>query len=131
MRINNFFFISFLLLFFFLVLSCNSNQQQTPTNQADGVVPIERFNKEIATINNPQLIDVRTPKEFGAGHIDGAININYNGSNFEQSIGQLDKAQPVFIYCHSGGRSGKAYKKMKAMGFSTVYDLKGGYSGLK
>jgi len=127
MRIDTLFFTTLVLVF--IALSCNSNQQQAPTTeQTDGVVTIEIFNKEISKIMTPQLIDVRSPQEFGGGHIDGATNINFNGPNFEQSIEQLDKTQPVFVYCQSGGRSGKAYKKMKAMGFSNVYDLEGGYS---
>lgn len=128
MQLKYFPFYVFLLIFVFL--SCTSKQQPA-TTQADGVVSLDLFNKEIAKIDSPQLVDVRTPKEFGDGHLDGATNINFNAPNFEQSIGQLDKTQPVFIYCHSGGRSGKAYKKMKTMGFSTVYDLKGGYSGMQ
>jgi len=126
MQVNTFSFFVFLLILVFL--GCSSGQEQAATKTADGVVSIEMFNTEISKINTPQLIDVRTPQEFGGGYIDKATNINFNGPNFEQSIGQLDKNQPVFIYCHSGGRSGKAYKKMKAMGFAIVYDLEGGYS---
>jgi len=129
MEVRNFLFYTFLLVFVFL--ACRPNQQQATKTQGDGVISIETFNEAISKINSPQLIDVRTPKEYGGGHLDGATNINFNGSDFDQSIGQLDKAQPVFIYCQSGGRSGKAYKKLKTMGFTTVYDLKGGYGSLQ
>jgi rhodanese-related sulfurtransferase len=38
----------------------------------------------------------------------------------------MDKNIPVFVYCRSGGRSGKAAKKMKEKGFKSVYNLEGG-----
>lgn len=79
--------------------------------------------------NSPQLVivDVRTPEEYQAGHIEGALLINWNDPSFEQSIAKLDKSQPTVVYCAVGGRSGKAYSKLKQMGFQQVFDMKGGF----
>jgi rhodanese-related sulfurtransferase len=75
-----------------------------------------------------RLIDVRTPREFQAGHIKGAKNIDVmNPSSFDQQLGGMEKEAPVFVYCRSGQRSRNASKRMLKMGFSEVYDLKGGY----
>ena len=115
------------------VVSCSSNTQQGPATASttstikDGKTTIEAFKTAIAKVQKPQLVDVRTPKEYTQGHLEGALNINFNDPNFEQTIGQLNKSEPVFIYCQAGGRSGKAYQKMKKMGFSIVYDMEGGY----
>jgi len=114
------------------MLGCPSGTQQTSTSSTantikDGQTTIGAFKMALAKVDEAQLVDVRTPQEYTQGHLEGALNINFNDPTFEQSIGQLDKSQPVFIYCQSGGRSGRAYKKMKNMGFSTVYDMKGGY----
>jgi len=80
--------------------------------------------------NNVQLIDVRTSEEFNAGHIEGAINIDFkNEEVFYQSFQRLDKKNPVYVYCRSGNRSKKSADKLLEMGFSMVYDLKGGYIG--
>ena len=120
-------------LYFYLILSlifvaCSSDTKQTTNSQSDGKVSLVVFEQELKKNNSPQLIDVRTPEEFSKGHLEGAKNINFNAANFENQISQLDKNQSAFIYCHSGGRSGKAYKKMKAWGFTKVYDMEGGYS---
>lgn len=75
-----------------------------------------------------QLVDVRTPNEYNGGHIKNAINIDFfNQREFEKSFIKLDKEQPIYLYCRSGARSQKAARKLVDMGFSKIYDLKGGY----
>jgi len=74
-----------------------------------------------------QLIDVRTPKEYTDGHIKDAVNINFYDDNFITQMSKLDKGKEIYIYCRSGGRSGKAAKKLKEAGFTKVYDLQGGF----
>ncbi len=123
---NRTFYFYFILGLFFV--DCSSDTQKAPNLGVDGKVSLMTFDEELKKVNSPQLIDVRTPAEFAKGHLEGAKNMNFNAATFENEINQLDKSQPTFIYCHSGGRSGKAYKKMKAQGFTKVYDMKGGYS---
>lgn len=77
------------------------------------------------------VLDVRTPKEFEEGHIDGAVNINYFDKDFADQVGKLDKSKPVYVYCHSGGRSAKAMTIMKDKGFTSVYNLVGGFTAWK
>lgn len=83
--------------------------------------------------NTPNLLilDVRTPEEFAAGHIEGAQLVNWNDPGFEQRIAALDKSQPTLVYCAVGGRSGKAYSKLKQLGFLQVFDMKGGFDAWK
>lgn len=74
------------------------------------------------------LLDVRRPEEFEAGKIEGAQNINVlEPETFNTQIEKLDKSQPVYIYCRSGNRSGKAAQIMQDAGFTKIYDLEGGY----
>lgn len=73
-----------------------------------------------------QLIDVRTPREFNSGHIKGAKNIDFFSGNFISAFNKLNKAKAVYIYCRSGGRSRQASKRLVELGFSEIYDLKGG-----
>lgn len=119
----------FIALSFLLLADCSSDaqQQSSSTTTADGKVTITKFEQILGETTNAQLVDVRTPQEYDNGHLKSAVNINFNSPNFEQQIEQLNKSQPVFIYCQAGGRSGKAYKKMKAIGFAKVYDMAGGY----
>lgn len=75
------------------------------------------------------LLDVRTPAEFALGHLDGAINIDFENPNFTSEIQKLDKKKPYFLYCRSGNRSGQATAILKREGFEKVYDLQGGVVG--
>ncbi|SNY95303.1 rhodanese-like domain-containing protein [Flagellimonas pacifica] len=84
--------------------------------------------KKAITKGKIQLVDVRTAREFAAGHIKGACNIDYfNPSAFKADFAEMKKDKPVYLYCQSGNRSQKAAKKLVGMGFSMIYDLKGGY----
>jgi len=113
------------------LLSCQSSIEQSP-NQQSGIfkkINKKEFAKKLLEKKEKILIDVRTPEEFQLGTIQDARNINFYDSNFEKELSKIDKSKPVFIFCKSGGRSGKALKKMKTMEFREVYDLKGGYLG--
>ena len=75
-----------------------------------------------------QLVDVRTRAEFMSGHIKGASNIDFfQGSAFESAFSKMKKEKPVYLYCQSGNRSQKAARRLVEMGFTEVYDLRGGY----
>jgi rhodanese-related sulfurtransferase len=79
--------------------------------------------EKIDTSSATAIIDVRTAEEFQAGHLDGAININVEGPNFDQEISALDKAGEYFVYCRSGRRSAIAVTRMSELGFSKLTDL--------
>lgn len=74
------------------------------------------------------LIDVRTPAEYVAGHIESARNIDVEAADFAQRIAALDKSASYALYCQSGHRSGIAAQQMLAAGFTKVVDLAGGMS---
>ena len=114
---KNFSFIATILLIF---SSCDNSVDKFE------ILDYMEFKNQI--VNNVQLIDVRTSEEFNAGHIEGAINIDFkNEEVFYQSFQRLDKKNPVYVYCRSGNRSKKSADKLLEIGFSKVYDLKGGY----
>lgn len=85
------------------------------------------FSNYLNEHKNVQLIDVRTPEEFAQGTIKGAKNINLHDPEFSAKIKALDRSVPVMIFCRSGGRSAQALEQIKPMGFTTVYELEGGY----
>ncbi len=78
-----------------------------------------------------QIIDVRTEGEYKSGHVQGAENIDIYSSTFKSQIGQLDKEKSYYVYCKSGGRSAKAQKIMKEMGFKNVCNVDGGVMKLQ
>jgi rhodanese-related sulfurtransferase len=69
------------------------------------------------------IIDVRTPEEFAAGHLEGAINYDYEGGTLEAALSSLDPSVEYVVYCQSGRRSALATALMKDAGFTSVADL--------
>ena len=74
------------------------------------------------------VVDVRTPGEYAAGHLAGAVNVDFLG-DFETQMGAFDRERPVYLYCASGTRSGRAASLLERMGFRTVVNA-GSYSSL-
>lgn len=72
------------------------------------------------------ILDIRTPDEYAAGHIAGAINIDYYEADFEAKLSSLDPAVPYVMYCNSGNRSANALPLMDRIGFEEVYEIDGG-----
>jgi thioredoxin 1 len=105
----------------FLLVSCSIGQGSTKTDLS----PSE-FSKQLSETENPTILDVRTPGEFGEGHIQNALNIDWNGASFDAQVSKLDKNKTVFVYCLSGGRSGSAARQLRSNGFKNVLELDGG-----
>lgn len=83
--------------------------------------------KVLLSKENIQLMDVRTPEEIKEGVIETAFFANYFDIDFERvANAQLNKSKPVYLYCRSGNRSGKACKILKEKGFEVINVL-GGY----
>lgn len=75
------------------------------------------------------LIDVRTPDEFQARHIEGAVNIPVDDlasrMSEVQTLTSGDSKKPIVVYCHSGNRAGRAKKVLEGKGYSQVTNLGG------
>lgn len=108
--------------------SCGNSQTEMGESNATEktMYTAEEFSEKLNATADAQLLDVRTPDEFAAGHLERALNYDWNGSEFAAQIAGLDKTKPIFIYCLSGGRSGAAAKQMRSQGFQHVYELQGG-----
>jgi rhodanese-related sulfurtransferase len=72
------------------------------------------------------ILDVRTPEEFAAGHLPGAININMEAADFADRVSGLDESAETLVYCRTGNRSGVATDEMAELGFTDMSDLQGG-----
>ena len=115
-------FVSSLLAFLGLGCSCGSQSYQT--------VDVPNFASMIKS-SDVTLLDVRTPSEFSAGHISGALNIDVQSPDFLTLANQqLDKQKTVAVYCRSGRRSAKASQKLASAGYNVV-NLKGGIEAWK
>lgn len=75
---------------------------------------------------NAQLIDVRTPSEHSQARIPQSILLNIMDADISHRIQSLDRSKAYFLYCHSGSRSMSMCKYMTSLGFSEIYNLRGG-----
>jgi len=84
-------------------------------------------------MENPEIeiLDVRTPAEYGAGHLKKSANVDFLDSEFLKNIKNLDPNKTYLVYCAVGGRSSQAAQLMQKQGFNSVYNSKEGFPALK
>ena|SRR5687767_6354923 len=102
--------------------SCGKGQ----TKHSENLLSAIEFSEKIKVDTSAVILDVRTSKEFREGHLENAINIEWNGHDFDRQIEMLDATKTVYVYCLSGRRSAAAAKQMRSKGFKRVYEMKGG-----
>lgn len=89
-------------------------------------ISAEELSAAIKKTPDAQVVDVRTPAEFKAGHIQNASNVDVRSAEFPRMVAALDKTKPVYLYCLSGGRSSSAANKLRDLGFTQVVEMPGG-----
>ena len=94
-------------------------------------VSAEEANKLIRENNKLIILDVRSNEEYESGHIPGAKLIPVQV--LSDRINELKeyKANPILVYCHSGGRSPKAVNYLLANSFTEIYHLNRGLASWK
>jgi rhodanese-related sulfurtransferase len=98
----------------------------TPLHAEEPPTPLKVEQAEKQLAGGVQLLDVRTPKEWNEGHLQGAKLVTLAKEGFvEKAKAALDPKKPVLVYCRSGRRSAMAAKQLREAGF-TVHDLDGG-----
>ena len=79
--------------------------------------------REYSATPGAVLLDVRTPQEYQAGHIPGSRNLPL------QEIGKIETLvgpeTPLFVYCHSGARSGQAVGALTRMDYTGAKNIGG------
>lgn len=78
-----------------------------------------------------RILDIRPYDEYKKEHIPGAVNLDYNGHEFQSKVEKLDKNKIYLIYCKSGVRGGYFLEKMQESGFTGVYNILGGFVAWK
>ena len=91
----------------------------TPVTPAEASVAINASDEVV-------VLDIRTPEEFEAGVIEGAINIDFYEPSFASTLDALDKDAEYVVYCRSGNRSGQARQTFESLGFTNVTEIEGG-----
>jgi rhodanese-related sulfurtransferase len=89
------------------------------------------YTKQLKDSSNYYLVDVRTRGEYRRSHLENAINFSYLKFHFGRDMNSFDRNKLVFVYCQTCHRSPLAARRLKHKGFRKVFDLKGGYQGLR
>ena len=94
------------------------------------VSPQEAYN---TMQNDPAIVvlDIRTPREFSGGHIEGAINIDYYAKDFAERIMALDPDKTYVMHCQAGGRSHALMRAFSQSPFKDVMHVPAGFSAWK
>lgn len=92
-------------------------------------VSVDKAAELLASGEKVTVLDVRTPEEYADGHLKDAVNVNFNGGDFEAQIAKLDPERPYLVHCAAGGRSGKSMELFKKLKFTKIYHLVDGYNG--
>lgn len=78
---------------------------------------------------NAQIVDTRSPEEFGKGSLPNAKNIPL--AAVAQRTGELKKDRPVILVCNTGTSATRAAAALRSAGFAEVYVLGGGIAAWK
>ena len=132
-KIKNYAFFSIVML---LILACAQEaappEGTTATNVIIEIPAVELYNR-IKTNTAPLIIDVRSPEEFAAGHLPGALNMAHNEfvDNPTESVALLPTAMDaeIVVHCVSGKRAGIAMEVISNAGYTNVGHLIGDFSG--
>jgi len=86
---------------------------------------VEELKDMIKNKQDIRILDVRTKREFGMGHIDGAFNISVD--ELRGNLDKLDRNSKIVVHCRTSYRSYLAYLILKNSGFKNVWNLNGSY----
>jgi len=116
----------------FLLLSCVVSACNVQSNESVSTVTHVTPNEAEAWLEKDATIvvlDIRTPEEFAAGHIPGAINIDYHAPDYAAKIKALDTSKTYLMHCAGGDRSGRSLALFAEVGLDKLLHLEAGFSG--
>lgn len=104
----------------------NNTKEYVPQTNVQNITPNDLQQRLDA--NEPLLVlDVRTPEEFGMGHIRNSRLLPLN--NLLRRSNELPKDKPIVCVCRSGNRSRVACEQLAQLGFTNLYNLGAGMIG--
>lgn len=104
----------------FAITSCGSSE-------ANGTVVRVGPARAVALIKSGKdvVVDLRSPRDFAAGHVVGAINIDAGAPDFERRVKALDDSSTYLVYASNKAGSAPAADKMVNLGIDHVVDAGG------
>ena len=94
-----------------------------------GTIEPKALSERLAWADRSMIVlDVRTPGEFAAGHVPGAINIPH--TELAARLSELESARDrdIVVYCRTGNRTATALGVLEKSGFRRLFHLEGDYT---
>ncbi len=85
---------------------------------------VHGLNERVQSGEKATVLDVRTEKEWKAGHIEGALHIH--GGQLQQRTKEVPRGKPVAVVCGSGYRASIAASFLRRAGYEDVANVLGG-----
>ncbi len=86
----------------------------------------QEYMQKSSSVQGHLLIDVRTPEEYAASHLKGAINMPVDQLEAAKVKALQTKGQEIYLVCQSGGRSARAAEALSQAGMSPLFSIRGG-----
>ena len=114
-----------------LLLLASGSMASTNDLSAQSVAPrdFKRLLDQHTGSGDLVLLDIRTPREFEDGHIQGAVLLDFYSRDFVERLKTLDRGKTYLAYCRSGNRSAKSLSLFNRLGFTNAYHLETGIRG--
>ena len=125
--------VAFVALFISLIgVSCSSVRSSATTKASRRVafrsLGVDAFARVVAK-DDVVLVDVRTPEEYSAGHLEGVdYNLDVRSATFFKDFKNLPAGKLIALYCKGGGRSKQVAGVLAGNGYKVV-ELAVGYDG--
>lgn len=103
-----------------LMTACAPQKEGNPVQKITAEEAKEKMDAETVTV-----VDVRTPEEYEAGHIEGAVNVPLDTIGDTQPALLDDPEAVLLVYCRSGVRSASAARKLAELGYQNLFDFGG------
>jgi rhodanese-related sulfurtransferase len=85
--------------------------------------------EELDSGNPPLVLDIRTPGEWSAGHLDGSINLPL--ARLQERIAEVPRDRRIAVHCAGGYRSSIAVSILSQHGITNLIELAGGIAAWK
>lgn len=94
-------------------------------------VDVEELAMDLPYDKKMQIIDVRKPAEYAAGHLQDAINAPLDRLSDPAMLTRLDDSRNIYVHCQSGYRSVVACALWKRAGKHNLRNVRGGFAQIK
>lgn len=96
-----------------------------PLSARHDSISASKLAEQLENGGSPLVLDVRTEREYAAGHVPGALHIPHTELAAHLSDLAAAKHEEVIVYCEQGPRAYMAESILQNAGFTGVRDLEG------